>query len=284
MTPTLLVPIDFSSNARIAANYATTLARQMNMRVHVIHAYRPFTSAFQSRQANQTNERQARQQADTQLAEFVEKLDPSGGQRISSSTAAGSVLAVVNDYIARNPVALVVMGAHGASGPGHELLGNNTYDVAKDVSRPLLIVPQRTSTAPVKKTVFFTNYQAGDSKTLRSFQRLFKNHASDCALVHIHEANDGQQTAAQQKLDEWKKNLGKETAFPISYTELVYAPQEIEETVPLVLQRLQADMVLITLVDDRNFFKKVFQKSLARNIILNPTVPVLLTSEDTDMA
>lgn len=283
MKQMILVPTDFSNNALVATRYALELAKRLQANLHILHTYRPFTSAFQSPLANKTDEQRAESGATKGLAEFMDKLDSNLGVHVTSSIEkSSSLLGAITDYIRENShVCLVVMGTHGASGTRKDLLGSNTYDVAKDVPRPLLIVPERSNSFKLDNVVFFSDYQQGDIKSLRSFDTVFGNMGLSCTLVHIHEAKNAPQESDEQKLAEWKTTLEKETSFQSLSTELVHVPENVDG-VQQILQRLNADMTLITLIDSRNFFTKLLKKSLARAIILDPQTPILLTSEDTE--
>ncbi|PRD51393.1 universal stress protein [Sphingobacterium gobiense] len=283
MKQTILVPTDFSNNSLTAARYAIELAQQMGTDVYILHVYQSFTSAFQTSGANETDEQQAKLRAEDGLAEFMGKLNNvSEIQVASSAVKKSSLLDAVNDYIAENSVQLVIMGAQGESGRRQDLLGNNTYDVAKDVSRPLLIVPEHTKNAfKLEHVVFFSDYQQGDVKSLTSFNSLFGHMRPSCTLVHIHESEDEPAESDRQRLEEWKAVLENETPLDNLSTELAHVPENVD-AVNDILKQLNADMTLVTLVDARSFFKKLLHKSLARTIVLNPQTPVLLTSEDTE--
>lgn len=281
MKQTILVPTDFSNNALVATRYAIELAKKIEADLHILNVYRPFTSAFQSPLANETDEQRAKIGAKKGLVEFMEKLEDSSDVHITSSIEKNGILEAITDYIEENNVCLVVMGSHGASGARKDLLGDNTYDVAKDVSRPLLIVPEHIDSFKMENVVFFSDYQQGDIKSLGSLGSLFGNINLSCTLIHIHEATSSPMENDQQKLEEWKAVLEKATPLANLSTELVHVPESVN-AVNGILDRLNADMTLITLTDAKSFFKKLLHKSLARAIILNPKTPVLLTSEDTE--
>src|SRR5690606_35333213 len=123
---------------------------------------------------------------------------------------------------------LVVMGTHGASGWRKDLLGSNTYDVAKDVSRPLRIVPEHTASFKLKNVVFFSDYKQGDAKSLGSFDKLFRDMNPSYTLVHIHEDKKAPQEGEQQKLAEWKAILEKENPMANLSTELAHVPENVD--------------------------------------------------------
>lgn len=105
--------------------------------------------------------------------------------------------------------------------------------------------------------------------------------AVSCTLVHIHEEKNPPNALDFQRAHDWKEKLEGETGRRDLSLELVHLPENID-SVSEVLERLNADIVLLNLADPRNFFEKWRHKSLARAIILNPKVPILLTSGDTE--
>lgn len=278
MNQTILIPTDFSNNSIIAIRYGIELASQIQAEVHILHAYRPFSSNFQSPTANQADEERATIEATQQLAEFMEKLGTFPSIKVTSSTVQENLVQALNDYILKSNTCLVVMGAHGASGTRRELLGNNTYDVAKDVFRPLLIVPEHTNSFKLNNAVFFSNYDPGDIKSLNTFHRLFHKAAPSLSLIHIHEGKEKPSDTHIQRLEDWKTTLEKETSVTNLRTAILHESRSVE-AVNKILDRLDVDMTLITLIE-RGFFKKLVHKSLARAIVLNPRTPVLLTSEE----
>lgn len=278
MNQIILVPTDFSKNSLIAIRYGIELAHQIQADIHILHAYRPFSSNFQSPLANQADEQRAFTETQSKLAQFMQKLESFPSINVTSSIEKENLVQAINSFISKNNCTLVIMGAHGASETRRELLGNNTYDVAKEVSRPLLIVPEHTNSFKLKNVVFFSNYAAGDIKSLQSFNSLFHKVNPTHHLVHIHEGKEKPNQNQAQRIIDWKSSLEKETAVTNIRTEILHETRSVE-VVNMTLDRLEADMTLITLIE-RGFFKKLIHKSLARDIVLNPKTPVLITPND----
>lgn len=105
------------------------------------------------------------------------------------------------------------MGTHGASGWRKDLLGSNTYDVAKDVSRPLLIVPEHTASFKLKNVVFFSDYKQGDAKSLGSFEKLFRDMNPSYTLVHIHEDKKAPTGRRATEISGMEGDIGKGKSY-----------------------------------------------------------------------
>lgn len=275
MKQTVLIPTDFSENALRAAIYALDLAEHMKLEVHILHAYQPFKSAFQSASTNEDDADRARKEAESGMEEFIKKLGDR--QALEARVVNKSLVDAIADCAANQQVGLVVMGTHGKSPVRRDLLGSNTYEVAKSTAIPLLVVPEQVGSFALKQVVFFSDYQAGDVQTLRSLETVFGDLPFSVNLVHILPGKYTSMQEEQSRLDQWKTTLEKQVPSGGLVANLV----EGEESVSVVeetLARFQADIALLTIVN-RSFFQNLFTKSLARAIVLNPQVPILLTSE-----
>ncbi|MDV3805208.1 hypothetical protein CMU35_08620 [Elizabethkingia anophelis] len=281
MVQTILVPTDFSNNALIATKYALGLAKELGVKVHIIHAYQPFTSAFQSPLANETDEKRTKLGAEKSMVAFLETVGNVAGVELSHSIVKQAVVASIEEYIENNAGTLLIMGTHGASGTRKDILGSNTYDVTKTISAPMLIVPENITTYNFSNVAFFTDYQQNDVHTLKELLNVFGNKTVKCTLIHIQKEQD--QTAGDyiEKLEDWKSNIGEQVGFENLSTELVQGKENVE-TIKSIIQQLNADLVLLTLVGGRGFFEKLLHKSMARTIILNSETPVFLSSKDVE--
>lgn len=278
MEKTILVPTDFSSNALTATQYAITLSKEMGCPLHILHAYTAFHSAFQSDLANQTDEKRAVLGAKKGMQSFLKSLGQIDEKlHVSTNEVKADLVDAVRRYTSENDTKLIVMGTHGASGLKMGLLGSNTYDIAKTADVPLLIIPTNTVVADLGNIIFFTDYQDGDEKTLKGLASLFSNSTSRCTIVHIHEGDTPPGVADQEKLDQWRMRLESSTGVSGLATKLVHGKESLE-IVDETIDRLQATMVVLTLIGGRGFFEKLKHKSLAKAIIHQPKTPVLLIS------
>ncbi|PVH24692.1 universal stress protein [Sphingobacterium corticibacter] len=278
MANTILVPVDYSENALSAAHYACSLAKLLNCNIELLHAYQPFTSSFQSPLANQTDKQRAAIGAEKGMSEFLGKLklDKGNNLEIQSTLFEGPLLESVEHACKTDQISLIVMGTHGASGIRADLIGSNTYHVAKSVVKPLIVVPHNYIMNGSLNAVFFSDFHKDDKYTGNVFAKIFKEYFSKISLIHILSKEQiADQTAA--KLESWHSVLKPILQMQLENA-IVDQPETIE-TVNRILEQSSADMCLLTLAHDRNFFENLFQKSLAKAIILNPRCPVFLAGK-----
>ncbi len=276
MKKTIVVPTDFSHNALVAARYALQFAAQQDYEIHFLHAYQPFTSAFQNPRTIQEDESKIRQEAEADMREFLNNLGTDETLRLSSSTAPGTLVDTLTQLVKDRSVGLIIMGTHGASGSRKDVLGSNTYDVAKSSPVPLIVVPEHITEFRLDKAVFFTDYQASDKETLQALQKVLSDRPIPCTLVHI-APRDNQDPPHDLKLEEWKQQLKAQTGYDLLHSQVVRDREKLER-VNAIIDDLAADLTVLTLVGGRGFIEKLFHKSLARKIVLDPRRPVLLVT------
>ncbi|WP_291117358.1 universal stress protein [Empedobacter sp. UBA7248] len=271
MKPIILLPTDFSNNSIVAMKYAQGLANYLNADIHILHAYKAFVTAFQSKIVNEADAYRAKYEAEVDMKKFLAKFTEQEINIFTTSIIEGNLVDVIQNYESINPLTLIIMGTHGSSVPRKNILGSNSYDIAKNTNTPLLIVPENNKGFKMDKLIFFTDYQNQDNKVFEIFKYIFKPKNIICTMVHItHERYNEE----YKKLKDWVNSLSKTNNMQLE-SKLVLNQEKIN-VVNEIIEELQADLCLLTLIERRNFFERLFSKSLARKIILNPKVPILL--------
>lgn len=279
---TILCPTDFSSLATAACRVALRIASERGYNVHILHAYQQFRSAFQGQLENEADKERIRHEAHSEMKRFVGSLDLSGTKaNVTYSLSEEDLVKAVHKYSEDVPVALVILGTEGATGLAGALVGSNSYNLAKNATVPVLIIPDGYVDGDYNRTIFFTDYQVSDVETLRAMKLVFgSDKANHCTLIHITDSDDAEEvTKLEQNLSEWRDHLGAELGLAGLNFSVVLGEEHIA-TVNNILKSQQAGLALLTVIGGRNFFERIAKKSLARAIILNPCVPVFLFNHD----
>src|SRR5690606_8427264 len=140
-----------------------------------------------------------------------------------------------------------------------------------------VIVPETSTGFKLEQILFFTDFKDGDVHTLEAFKDIVAGAERPVTLVHIVDEASGEEKTEGQQLHAWKEKLHQETGYSALQSELVRADENLH-IINHIIQRLNADLTLLTLTREKGFFDKLFYKSLAKAIVLNPRIPVLLTS------
>lgn len=272
MNRIILVPTDFSENALLAARFAVSLAAHAGLEVCILHAYRPFHSAFQGEAANESDRERARQEAETQMKAFLDSLAvPVKAPK--TVLVEENLPEAVDRILSDSAVAVVVMGTTGASGLKHHLLGSNTFAVASTLKQvPLIVVPPGTVRFSLEKVAFFTDFNQGDLSTVALLRSVLDNSESTFKLIHF--GRPEEREAKEEKLRDWAGVLARKADLQtlpfrfIAGQEGVEAVEQLDE---------DFDLLALTLVE-HGFFERLFSKSMARELIHQSKLPVFLAS------
>lgn len=271
----IIVPTDFSENALKAAKFAISLASDLDAEFSLIHAYQCFRSGFQSETTNLQDEVRARYEAESEMDIFIQKLPHNKDKKlIKGECFEGSLLAVINHINNDLDKTLIVMGTTGATGIKYHLIGSNTLHMAKKTSLPLLTVPIGIENCQIKKVAVFTDYNDRDKVNLSHLISFFGTNDVSYQLFHIHESNSKPLLADIEKLKKWAEELQSNCGLK----DLAYELVEGKENATLVneiSQREDIDLLTLTMVEQK-FWDRLFEKSLAKAIILQGTKPVFI--------
>ena len=139
----ILVPIDFSDPANAALNYARSLAEEFGSHLHLFHVVPepyiyPWGTEVPTLPLTDLLE-QSETLSNARLGELIPKDQaPKGG--LTTSTAIGTPVDRILDYINDSHIDMVVMGTHGRGPVGHLLLGSVAERIVRRSPVPVLTV------------------------------------------------------------------------------------------------------------------------------------------------
>ena len=271
----IIVPTDFSENAYKAAKLALSMAADLDTRFSLVHAYQAFQSGFQSDKTNLEDHARAKQEAEKEMEIFIQKLQHNGYPvPVKGECIEGTLLSVINQVTDDKSNTILFMGTTGATGIKYHLIGSNTLYIAKKTSLPLLTVPVGTENFKLRKVAVFTDYKEEDKQNMANLYAFFGNSKLSYTLFHIHENVKPATPEDHKKLENWARVL-KETC---GIEELAFELVEGKENAAMVneiSEREDIDLLTLTMVE-QNFWDRLFEKSLAKAIILQGKTPVFI--------
>lgn len=272
----ILVPTDFSENAVMAGNVAIKIAETIQAEVEFIHSYSFVNSSFQSEEARKMHEEESLKEAELEMSKYLSRFEFNS---IVYSTFYSNrpLIRTIENIGAESDVKLIVMGTNGASGLNY-ILGSNSLEVARKSKIPLLIVPLNTDVSDINKIVFFTDFQSQDLNTLKNIQNLFTNSALQFDVVHFQDKDvftvEENELRLENHLVEIQKQLMSDKVKGY-----VYQQNANIKSVSLVINEKHPDIISLSLID-RGFWDSILEKSLAKQIILNPFKPVFILNKN----
>jgi nucleotide-binding universal stress UspA family protein len=184
MNPSLILcPLSFSSSGSSALGQALEIAHWYEAEVHVLEVRRRRTAL----KPVATPLAEAR--VDARLKQFVDSVNPRGS-RISVVELAGDPVAAVNDYAKRTAADLIVVAKHGRPYGTCWRPGAYATDLARDVSCPILAVPETQKAGPQAKVPFIeilcpSDFSSASAAALNHALVLAQQSAGRVTLLHV---------------------------------------------------------------------------------------------------
>ncbi|WP_265110531.1 universal stress protein [Halosolutus halophilus] len=143
----LLVPTDGSENAEVATRHGVTVARHFDSTVHVLNvvdlqaAGGAFDVGGLEKEFVERLEANGQDAVDAVAAEIDDTApDLDVETAVARTTSFDGAAAGIREYVADHDIDLIVMGSHGRSNLGRQLLGSVTSNVLRTVDVPVLVV------------------------------------------------------------------------------------------------------------------------------------------------
>jgi universal stress protein A len=152
----ILVPVDFSANARKSIAYASAFAKQFGAKVTYLHVIQVNYAYGEFGAVDFTAlEREMRASADKELANLAAAAR-SAGLEAETIVREGSPAKVIADVAREMRADLVVISTHGYTGLKHVLMGSIAEHVVRYAPCPVLVVrdqqhdfvPEKTAPPP----------------------------------------------------------------------------------------------------------------------------------------
>ena len=139
----ILVPCDFSKPAVNAFRFALDVAAQSKGTIHLLNVIAlPIMQDSMLMPVLDFEEqlfRELRENTETRFKHITGKYNTENIE-VSTNTVFGSVSRMIQDYIQKESIDLVVMGSHGATGVRELFIGSNAEKMVRNSPVPVLVV------------------------------------------------------------------------------------------------------------------------------------------------
>lgn len=265
---TIFLPTDFSPKSENAMKYAVDMYGEEPMHYVLIHSYdipyQPNEVIISS--ILETLKADVEKHLDIQ-EQKLNSLFHNPGNIVTKRMGVGSVVDMINYNEDMNPD-FVVMGTKGHSRTsGSYMIGSNTLQVIKSVDVPILIIPEDRSYSPLQRIVFGSDLKALNEEVIRPLNRVLDRTNASLTVVHVGELTEQSKEQSIRELDQLMGD--RMTSF------IQINSSEIVEGLRRTTRDNEAD--LLVLVDRRkNFFQRIFHKSVTKKVGWKTEVPMLI--------
>lgn len=285
----ILIPVDFSDYSLTACEFGFRLARDMDCKVKLLHAFFtpfypasvPFGDTFTLQTTDKDLFQDVRNRTEKEMQGLVEKIESrivSGSiPQISYKTALieGLPEEEIITYSKKMRPTAIVMGTRGKNAKDLDLIGSVTAEVMEGCRTPVFAIPEGAkirSLSEMKTIVFLTNFQEREFKAFDIMMKFLKPYPVKVYLAHI-----------AKKEDVWNeiKLSGIQKRFSDLYPQLQIEYKLIDqnEGLEVALDKFtdenKIDMISLS-SSRRNIFARIFNPGIARRMIFHSDTPLLV--------
>lgn len=271
----LLVPTDFSDNARNALQYAGALARDLKAEVVLLHAYHiPYVHAEMPAGMYQSAIDEAQQEAEQSLKTLADAVLEPEGISYRHVGKLGFAVETILSQAETEQADMIIMGTQGANGIADIILGSITSSVVDRAALPVLAIPEGYQFSPVKNWVFATNYDASDLPALKHLTSIAAVFKATIAVLHV---NSNTHYVEKQQSASFKHIIQQEINYHAITFEVLGA-DDVASGIEDYTRTHQVDGLALV-KRKRGLLESLFHKSITTKMSFHSQVPVLAYHE-----
>ncbi len=276
----ILFPTDFSPAAKAAFVYALRFADNFDAELIVLHVYDlPIVETPPMPEATteifdivEMNQFESFRDELPELHKIAEKKNLAH-VKMRNILLYGDLIYNINKVCKEEDADFVVMGTKGASGLKETFIGSTTASVIANTKVPVLAIPEEAEFHHrIKNIAFTTQYKEKDNEALKHALEIAKKFNASVQCLYIKNPDDP--SDIDERIAEWKIYYRDENIdfFNIS-------GDHIEQTILDFIEGQHVDM-LIMRAHKRNFFERLFTRSLTKKMAYHTKIPLLVFHED----
>ena len=265
----IVLPTDFSDNARHACRYAINLYKGQEVTFHLIHSFEPPHPTGMLIRIDDILKKEALQNLKNEQV-LLEK-DLHDGQKLGVDAVVGELNNVTNQVIRKNNAELIVMGTKGATGLKEIFVGSNASEIIQSAIKPVLAIPEDAAIKKPETFVLAADYEnLNDISVLEPLRSIVKSLEGKLMVVNVKSTDDGEivfnPVTEKLAIEDYFEDVDH------SYHEI--QNESVSEGLNDFLNQNDAD-VLAMIPEKNNFFMKIFHKSVTKQMVLHSQIPLL---------
>ena len=261
----ILLPTDFSPNAKGALEYAVGLANVLgNIELTLLHAYEVHSNAGMFGPVSGFMKKDAVNQA----LKAIKLVEPRlrNGATIGSQILRGNTVDLITGFARRNHYDLILMGTQGASGLQEIFFGSITNAVLKQSDVPVLAVPLGYRYTSIEKIVLAIDEEGLEGnemiQPLASISKAF-----GAPISVFHQSAEFERDGIDPSIDAVLSGLEHSFHYELDRG-------NVSESINRFVADIGAQL-LVMVRRQRGFLEEVFHVSVTAKKVFNTPVPLL---------
>jgi nucleotide-binding universal stress UspA family protein len=278
MMKKILVPVDFSDCSKLAANYASGIARKTSGEIYLLHV---LDTAEPDMSLGSTGSWAGSEDVSTvpymigrlkrvktQMQQFITEMNLSG-LKVKDAVEVGEPYMKINEAAEKYEADLIAMGTHGVSGMQALLVGSVAEKVVQHANRPVLSIREKSQIPPVN-IIFASDFSEEAGRVFDSVKKFASVFGATIHLLNVTDRDD-ETTNEESRL--------RLRAFAMmhhieDYPFRIFPAATTEEGVLLFSKEIKADLIAIG-THGRRGLARFFIGSVSEELVNHSFCPVL---------
>lgn len=263
----ILIPSDFSGNAKEAISYALRLFENEDVSFYIFNAFRAPSNGGMLISVGDIIKAETEKQLKTEFEEVTNQLNIFP-QKVHYLTSTDVFHKAIKKTTTEFDIDLVVMGTKGISNPTGVAIGSNTSKLIKMALCPIIAVPSGAANIIPDKILLAEDYHLPLSlnvlEPLKELAIKFSSHVEILYVKTVGEEVD--QNDIRKKFNGFWGDI--EHSFHC------VSKNDVASTIKNYIHEEHANMV-VTLPGKNNIFDDMLHKSVTNKLALNTDIPLL---------
>lgn len=262
----ILIPTDFSDNARVALNYALTLFGDEVPELVLLNTWQiPHTGVGMLVSIEDI----LKDEAERAMDDLVEEVrrNTHDAIKVRGVVYGGSLVDVVRSMQRTESFDLLVMGTRGADDVRKKVLGSNTAHVVRRSQVPVLVVPDDTELKAPKLVSLATDFQNLTQSQVEEVRDVVRKFKAKFEAVHVEKEPVYANGEAPK---EWQ------TPFNGDFPSIVQViDDDITHGIDRYIKENSTDLLAVVR-QEHGFFEGLFHQSVSRRLTMYCEVPIMV--------
>ena len=271
----ILVPTDFSEEARIAFDLAIEIAQKTGASIKLVHVFEyPVATAYTALDVGGPDPIDG-EIAREMMANNKKQLDDvtatarTSNVDIMKEIKIGNPFVNISGELKDEDVDLVVMGSKGASGLEEILIGSNTEKVIRHASCPVITVKRPVSLSNIQHIVFATDFKEYSQTFMEHIKNMQQMFDARLHFVRVNTLNNFEPDSfSKKRIRNWCKKTNLSNC-----TTRVYNDISEEDGIIHYAEEIDADMLALG-THGRSGLGRLFSGSLAEEVVNHAKRPI----------
>ena len=267
----ILVPTDFSDQAKNALKVAAMLAKKYNAEIYLLHMMEipmqqidPINAHSDVPEALFFMKLAHKKFRDLMDSEFL------NGITVHETVKADITFNDIKDACKEYDIDLIVMGSHGATGLKEMFVGSNAEKVVRTSIVPVLVIKNEHSTFKVSDFVFASDFKNDNKETYKQAVKFAEAFGAKIHLLMVNTANNFMTTYdANTRITDFISGQNFD-----NYTITVHNDSTVEQGILNFSRDIDADLIGIS-THGRQGIAHFFNSSISEDLVNHAKRPVI---------